>query len=156
MNVISVFEPVAERLAPHNPTGTVFTLRRSGSRPLSFSGRLLGQRSGLRPGAAVWHDFSLFQTNEGRFVAEIRVATRTHPQGEQFHVGMTDTLDETLIFFEQYDPRADVPAGFNIEDPALSPVELLAHAAALRFRIIDTVTQYRVVLGMFLTELNTV
>ena len=47
-----------------------------------------------------------------------------------------------------------MPAGFDIDDPALSPVELLAHAAALRFRIIDTVTQYRVVLGMFLTDLN--
>ena len=45
-------------------------------------------------------------------------------------------------------------AGFEIDDAALSPIELLAHAAALRFRIIDTVTQYRAVLGMFLADLN--
>ena len=102
MNAVSVFEPVAERPAAHSRGNSLFTLRRSGGRPARFSGRLIGQRSGLRPGAAVWHDLSLFQTDDGRFVAEIRAASRAHPAGEQFHVRITATLEEALTCFEQY------------------------------------------------------
>lgn len=160
MNAISAFEPPADRPAAHatlvepEPAAGVFRLRRSGGRPVGFSGRLLARRSGLRPGAAVWHELSLFQTDDGRFVAEIRAATRAQEAGAHAHVHMADTLEDALGCFEQYDPRGDVPAGFALDDATLSPIELLAHAAALRFRIIDTVTQYRAVLGMFLADLN--
>lgn len=159
MNAISLVEPLADRSShaaaePGTDGSDVFCLRRSGGRPVSFSGRLLARRSGLRPGAAVWHELSLFQTDDGRFVAEIRAATRAQDGGAQFRVHIADTLEDALACFEQYDPRGDVPAGFEIDDAALSPIELLAHAAALRFRIADSVTQYRAVLGMFLADLN--
>jgi len=58
MNVINVYEPVvsqlselttASRPAPRATIGATFTLRKSGARPISFSGRLLATTMAIAP-----------------------------------------------------------------------------------------------------------
>lgn len=162
MNVMNVYEPlsggasasVAQAAPPRAAASSVFTLRKSGARPVTFAGRHLGYMNGYRLGTAMWHELNLYQTDDSRFVADIRVFNKAQGSKDQFHVCVGDTLEEALSFFEGYDPKTDVSADFDIDDPNLAPAELLVHAAALKYRIAETVTQYRAVLAAFLKELN--
>jgi hypothetical protein len=162
MNVMNVYEPT-ERVetisttarAPARPLASnVFTLRKSGARPVSFSGRHLGHHNGYRVGSPLWHELNLYQTDDGRYVGDIRVFTKAQGAKDQFHVAVADSLEEALQFFEGYDPRADVPAELALDDEALSPAELLVQAATLKARVADAVSQYRGVLSVFLADLN--
>ncbi len=134
--------------------GTAYALRKSGSRPVAFSGRHLGFASGYRAGTALWHELNLYETDEGHHVADIRVFSKAQGARDQFHVLVADGLEEALQFFEEHDPRADVQADFDLGDPALAPAELMVHAAALKYRIAETVSQYRAVLASFLHQLS--
>ncbi|MBK1660061.1 hypothetical protein CKO45_17665 [Paracraurococcus ruber] len=138
-----------------DPTGSqVFTLRQSGARPVTFTGRHLGQHNGYRLGTPFWHELNLYQTADGRFVADIRVFFKAQGSKDQFHVTIVDSLEEALQVFEGYDARQDVSAEFDLEDAALVPAELMVQAAALRYRIADAQSQYSAVLGTFLAQLN--
>ncbi len=164
MNVMNVYEPVGERtgmpiaseprLSARVPSGSTFTLRKSGARPISFSGRQLGFQSNYRVGTPLWHELNLYQTEDGRFVADIRVFQKGEGARDQFHVAVVESLDEALAFFEGYDPRMDVTAPFSLDDPELAPAELVVHAAKLKYEIGETVNQYKAVLSSFLHELN--
>jgi hypothetical protein len=162
MNVMNVYEP-AERVDALSTTtrpparslsSSVFTLRKSGSRPVTFSGRHLGHHNGYRVGSALWHELNLYQTEDGRYVADIRVFTKAQGAKDQFHVALCDSLEEALQFLEAYDPRGDVPAELALDDEALSAAELLVQAATLKARVADAVSQYRGVLSLFLAELH--
>jgi len=166
MNAIKVYEAVVDhpemassfesrpppRSGTHHPS--TFSLRRSGSRPLVFAGRHLGQHSGYRVGTPLWHELNLYQTDDARYVVDIRVFSKAEGSQDQFHVSLVDSLDEALLAFEGYDPRGDVIADFDLDDRNIAPAELMVHAAALRYRIADAVSQYRAVLGSFLQSLN--
>lgn len=164
MNVMNVYEPVGDRptmpiaadprLSARVSGGSTFTLRKSGARPISFSGRQLGFQSNYRIGTPLWHELNLYQTEDGRFVADIRVFQKGEGARDQFHVAVVDSLDEALAFFESYDPRMDLTAGFSLDDADLSPAELIVHAAKLKYEINETVNQYKAVLSAFLHELN--
>lgn len=170
MNFVNVLEPLEDRSAGPSMTtmmpavdnrgagrsgnSQVFTLRKSGGRPISFSGRHLGMQNGYRLGTVLWHELNLYQTDDGRSVADIRVFSKAENSKDQFHVHVADSLDDALSFLENYDPRIDVVADFEIDDPTLTPAELMVHAAALKYRVAETVNQYRALLGAFLNDLN--
>lgn len=164
MNVITAFESVPHGNSSgmsvnevrHAPRGnaTVFTLRQSGGRPISFSGALLGHHNGYRVGTSLWHELNLFQTEDGHFVADIHIYTKAQGSGDQFRVHVAESLDEAVSYFENYDPRMDVIADFNLLDDSLSPAEVLVHGSALKYQVADTVAQYRSALGSFLKQLN--
>lgn len=158
MNVMNVYEPVGSAHAPapveRRMSSATFTLRKSGARPIAFSGRQLGFQSGYRVGTPLWHELNLYQTDDGRYVADIRVFQKGEAAMDQFHVVVVETLDEAIAFFEGYDPRTDIVAHFSVNDPELSPAELMVHAAKLKYEIQDTVNQYKAVLASFLHELN--
>jgi hypothetical protein len=162
MNVINVYEPAggteaisaAARAPARSLSSNVFTLRKSGARPISFSGRHLGHHNGYRVGSPLWHELNLYQTDDGRYVADIRVFTKAQGSKDQFHVIVADSLEEALQFLESHDARADVPAELALDDDTLSPAELLVQAAALKARVADAVSQYRAVLSAFLSEMN--
>lgn len=146
-------EPPAMRFATGGG-GTAYALRKSGSRPVAFSGRHLGFASGYRAGTPLWHELNIYETDEGHHVADIRVFSKAQGARDQFHVLVADSLEEALQFFEDHDPRADVQADFDLGDPALAPAELMVHAAALKYRIAETVSQYKAVLASFLHQLS--
>jgi hypothetical protein len=162
MNVMNVYEPVertemmatASRPATRPIGSSAFLLRKSGARPITFSGRQLGHHNGYQVGKALWHELNLYQSEDGRYVADIRIFTKAPGAKDQFHVAILDNLEEALLFFEAYDPRADVPADLAVDDETLSPAELLVQAATLKARVADATSQYRAVLSTFLTELN--
>lgn len=164
MNAIKVFEPVDDtpglsmpveaQPKSRNLTSQVFTLRKSGGRPIVFSGRHLGQHTGYRSGTPLWHELNLYQTEDGRFVTDIRVFAKAPGSQDQFHVHVVETLEEALQVFESHDARKDVVAEFDLDDADLAPAELMVHAAALRYRIADAQSQYSAVLGAFLALLN--
>jgi hypothetical protein len=86
MNMINVYDPADRSAAPATMdtprttmrvgSSTIFTLRKSGSRPISFNGRHLGHTNGHRLGTPLWHELNLYQTHDGRFVADIHVFTK--------------------------------------------------------------------------------
>jgi len=144
----------AQRTTMRVGSSAIFTLRKSGSRPISFSGRHLGHANGYRVGTPLWHELNLYQTDDGRYVADIRVFTKAQGSNDQFHVHVAENLEEAISFFEGYDPRIDVPADFDLDDNTLAPAELVVHAATLKYRIAETVSQYKAVLSAFLKDLN--
>jgi hypothetical protein len=159
MNVMNVYEPVGGAAMPvaaveRRMSSATFTLRKSGARPIAFNGKQLGFQSGYRVGTPLWHELNLYQTDDGRYVADIRVFQKGEAAMDQFHVAVVETLDEAIAFFEGYDPRGDIVAHFCVDDPELSPAELMVHAAKLKYEIRDTTNQYRAVLAAFLHELN--
>ncbi len=163
MNVINVYEPVvsqlselttASRPAPRATIGATFTLRKSGARPISFSGRLLGHHDGHRAGAALWHELNLYKNEDGGFVADIRVLATPSGTRDQFHIAVVETLEEALQFFEGYDARFDVASDIPLDDDSLAPAELMVHAAALKVRVAEAVSMYRATLSTFLGELH--
>jgi hypothetical protein len=163
MNVINVYEPLgassaeltpAPRPVPRPHGANAFTLRKSGARPITFSGRLLGHHNGYRLGTPLWHELNLYQTEDGRFVADIRVFTKAQGGKDQFHVLVGESLEEALQFFEGYNPRADVPSDIPLEDDSLSPAELMVQAATLKVRVAETVSMYGAVLSTFLAEMH--
>ncbi|SFK71181.1 hypothetical protein [Falsiroseomonas stagni] len=178
MNVINVHEPIGvyeaygvdEKVSLRDPAPAFaraglaradrpaaagsFTLRRSGARPLSFTGRLVSHHSGERAGANQWHELRLYETDEGGFVADIRVLGETHGNAGQFHVATFNELEEALRFFETHDARRDVVSDIPIEDAGLSPAELMVHAATLKVRLAEAVSGYRAVLSAFLTAMH--
>ncbi len=163
MNVVNSFDQLGERPAmgmtsearpPARAAASVFTLRKSGSRPVSFSGRHAGFASGYRAGTPLWHELNLYQTDDGHFVADIRVFSKAQGSRDQFHVMVADSVEEALQFFESYDPRGDVQADFDLADPDLAPAELMVHAATLKYRIAEAASQYRALLAGFLHQLS--
>lgn len=136
------------------PGSQVFVLRRSGSRPLSFAGRHLGAANGYRVGTSLWHEINLYQTDDGRFVGDVRIFHKAEGSKDQFVVEVADSLEDVLGFFEGYDAKGDVSADFELDDPALSPAELMVHAASLKYRLHEAVSQYRSVLANFLKDLH--
>ena len=171
MNMIKVFEPVDDHHAMSMPLdshaetrgtgggsggmgGREFALRRSGGRPVCFSGRLLGEHSGQRAGVAFWHELALYRTDDGRYVSDIRVLCKSPGASDHYHVRVHDGLEEALRAFEGHDARLDVVADFDLDDAGLVPAELMVRAAALRYRIADAQAQYRTLVGAFLAELN--
>jgi hypothetical protein len=163
MSAIRVFEQVGDqpglasplevRSAARSLSSNTYVLRKSGSRPVSFNGRHVGQHSGYRVGTPLWHELNLYQTDDGRFVTDIRVYSKAAGSKDQFHVNVVESLEEALQLFEGYDARTDVTADFDL-DGEMAPAELMVQAAALRYRIADAVSQYRAVLGSFLQSLN--
>jgi hypothetical protein len=160
MNVINAYEPLNPASLPAAAEQTLsiaagpatqHTLRKSGGRPLSFTGRQLGHHRGAR--AALWHELNLYQTDEGSYVAEIRVCTAAGAGSDQFHLLVAEDLEPILSFFESYDARQDVSADFALDDPALTPAELLVQAAGLRYRLADAVNRYKSAVGQFLKDL---
>jgi hypothetical protein len=151
---VAMASPVPAAPGMPMPAGTGFVLRRSGARPVRFTGRHLGEVSGYRLGTPLWHELNLYQADDGRYVADIRVFAKAQGSKDQFHVAMVDSLEEALQVFEAYDPRADVAAEVAIDDPDLSPAELMVQAAALKVRVADAVSQYRAVLGAFLHQVQ--
>ncbi len=166
MNAIKIFEPAGDSVAMsiaapraerplHDGGGDGFTLRRSGSRPLSFAGQQLGFHSGRRAGAARWHELFLFQMEDGRYVANIRALCQFGGGVEdQYHVHVVDTLEQAIATFENHDARQDVLAGFDLDEPGRAPAELMALAAALRYRIAEAVSAYRGAVAVFLAALQ--
>ncbi len=163
MNVVNAFEPLDESpamsMAPEarpavRSAGTVFTLRKSGSRPLSFTGRHLGSANGYRLGTPLWHELNLYQTEEGHVIADIRVFSKAAGARDQFHVHVADSIEDALHFFESFDARQDVQAEFDPADPQLAPAELMVQAAMLKYRIAEAASQYRAVLATFLHGLT--
>jgi hypothetical protein len=163
MNAVNNFEHWVARPTPVMNTDprpparsmtSVFTLRKSGSRPISFSGRHVGFASGYRAGTPLWHELNLYQTDDDHYVADIRVFSKAQGTRDQFHVQVAESVEEALLFFESYDPRSDVPADFDLADPDLAPAELMVHAATLKYRIAETSSHYRAVLGSFLHQLS--
>ncbi|RYJ02243.1 MAG: hypothetical protein EON47_08120 [Acetobacteraceae bacterium] len=163
MTMVNAFETLMDRPpmslgAEPRPAirsaSATFTLRQSGSRPLTFSGRQLGGLNGYRLGTPLWHEVNLFQTEDGRYVTDIRVFSKAQGAKDQFHVSVVDQIEEALLIFEGYDARQDVQADFDLADPTLAPAELIVQAAALKYRLAEAVAQYRAVVASFLQQLN--
>lgn len=134
--------------------GPLQVLRQTGGRPVSFHGRQLGHRNSYRLGTDLWFELNLYQTDDARFVADIRTFHKSAGAQDSYHVSVCDSLDEAVGVFERFDARREVSADFDPADPAMPPAEILAQAAALRYRLADADKQYKAVLSDLLYELN--
>lgn len=146
--------PSESVMAPSYAAGALQVLRQTGGRPISFHGRQLGHRNSYRLGTDLWFELNLYQTDDSRFIADIRTFHKSAGAQDSYHVRVCDSLDEAVGVFEGFDARREVSADFDPADPALAPAEILAQAATLRYRLADAEKQYKAVLSDLLYELN--
>jgi len=154
---------------PENPLATgwgLVRLRRDGTHPLRFSGRLIARHDGAARRATLWHDLALYRTEQACFVVEIvaqllvaapRCERRIRPA--RCHAALFDTLDGALTRMESHDPSHDVCPGiavpaFRLDDPAVPAAMLMMHAAALQGLCRDVERRYRIGVGVLLADIG--
>jgi hypothetical protein len=87
-----------------------FVLRRSGGRPLSFSGMLMLEHSDETTEDARRHTIRLYETTAGTVVIEIVLASLDEDRLPHSVTAEVGTLDEVEMFLSSYDPAAEAAA----------------------------------------------
>lgn len=112
-------DPVPAPHLPHPPSPegdpAVFTLRRTGRRPLRFQGWQLVEASGHVAGVPVWHELNLFQTQAGAIVTELVIRRPGLKERDLNRVTVHDDLSAAAGWLEEQDPVADIPPSVDLD-----------------------------------------
>lgn len=94
-----------------------YTVRRTGSPALEFTGELLASSTSGGRDANRWHELRLYQTKGGKLVLAIEYRTRWEGEKDHFHAVVTDR-DQVAGELEMYEPTGNVmgfPPGAQYE-----------------------------------------
>jgi hypothetical protein len=132
--------------------GQHIALRVTGGKPLRFRGELLAEATSRRAATSAWHDITVYRCETADFAASLRLCgTPT----EIDRAARFTSLDALETWFETFDPTADLHAGFDVADPALTGAALAVKAASLRDRAEDLRRAYQALIGELLFRLET-
>lgn len=149
----SVSPEVAAAPAP-GPSGHVFQLRRTGGRPVRFTGTELCSAMSYGPGAPFWYEINIFRAANQKFVVDVRHFTKTDGDKDRFTVWTVESFDDAISALEHYDPATDLRVDLPVDDESVPLAELGLHAASLRLRIGEARRQFRQLVGEILYELD--
>ncbi len=136
------------------PSGNSITLRRTGGRPVRFSGIELCTAMSFGPGAPFWYELNIFRTSNQKFVVDVRHFTKRDGDKDRFTVFTVDTFDDAMHLLETYDAAVDIRVDLPVDDDSVPLAELGLHAASLRLRIGEARRQFRQLVGEILYELD--
>jgi hypothetical protein len=136
------FEPVHTG-APEQ----MFTLRRSGARPMNFVGAELCSAMSYEPGTPLWYEINVFRTAARSFVASVKMFSKSEDEKDRFSAYETESFDEALSWLEDYEPANDIRIDLPFDNPALPPLELGIKAASASLRLAEARRQYRDLVG---------
>ena len=139
---------------------STITLRRCGTKPLRFCGRLVARHDGSYPSATLWHEIAFYAVDDGGWATEIvaRHADACSIIAVRNHASLFETLDDAINRIETYNAIDDVCPGFgapdlHLDDPTLPPALLALQAAALERFCHDIARRYRSTAGTLLASL---
>lgn len=137
-----------ERLAPMQ------VLRRTGLRPFSFNGQLLGTVCGVDQVLPYWYEVNVYRTVIGSYVSDIRFFAKAAEAPDLFRVAEHDDMPALHAYLERYDPCRDLPPMRHelSPDASAAALTLLAIETRAEMRRIDD--HFRVTAGAMLDALG--
>jgi hypothetical protein len=130
-----------------------FTLARDGLKPIVFSGSLLAEVSGWRPGARLWYELAVYSRDEGGFVAAMNVFKKDIDARDRRWARTFKTREEVSSYFETHDSSNDVERPQGSTARRISEAEGSLQAAALRQQMTEARTDYEAAAGELLDAL---
>ncbi|MEN0087529.1 MAG: hypothetical protein AAF737_03735 [Pseudomonadota bacterium] len=139
---------VENPLMPHR-------LRRTGMRPMNFTGRELCSAMSYASGTPLWYEINLYQTHEGSFVVDVRMFSKSEDERDMHRAVEVHDVDAMFDWLEAHDPIADIDCDCMVlATDSLSPTEVALRAADLRMRVDEGRRQYRDLVGQILYDLD--
>jgi hypothetical protein len=132
----------------------MFTLRRSGARPMNFVGSELCSAMSYEPGTPLWYEVALFRTAAQSYVANVKMFSKSEDEKDRFTAYEAESFDEALAWLESYEPANDIRIDLPFDRSDMPPVELGIRAAAASMRLAEARRQYRDLIGEVLFELE--
>lgn len=129
------------------------TLKRVGTRPLTFRGTEICMAMSFVPGTPSWYEVNVYRTAEQRFVVAIKQFFRDADEHDICRAWEFDDFDGALSHIESYDPADDIRVDVDPSAP-MTLAELAAHALALRAKAAEARRQYRSLVGEILYDLE--
>lgn len=117
-----------------------FLLKRSGMRPLRFIGTPLVKTGAPASKAPMWHEVSIYETNDDCFVVQIHVHSDAQGTPDIHRAELFETVEGVADYLQHYNPRSDVPGQLPLCDGITSTGDLQKQAAALSEQL-DQVTK---------------
>jgi len=124
-----------------------FSLRRSGRKPVRFSGAKILETAATPDAAPLHYDLAIYKTDTNRLVLELVTRRGGVAAQDVTRVECFDTLDDLAHFLQSYCCAEDVPVppGLANQDVPLAVAAL--HAVRLRDTIARIEDEYRALLS---------
>lgn len=119
----------------------VRSLRRTGRRPFLFNGTTVATLCGITPLLPFWYEINVHRTVIDSYVSDIRLFHNSPDVPDLYRVAEHDDLEDTVVYFERYEPAADVAPPAEMSVRASSCAELALAIARLQLQV-DQVTQH--------------
>ncbi|MEL6198310.1 MAG: hypothetical protein AAFT19_10710 [Pseudomonadota bacterium] len=132
-----------------------FWLRRSGARPLAFSGSELCMGVSYTAGTPFWYELNIYRKTDGGFVVRLDMRAKSDNDPSRHHAWECPSFAEVMESLEAYDAGDDIRIDIEPDDPELGLADLAAHALSIRARAEEARRQYRGLIGELLHELET-
>lgn len=121
---------------------TLHTLRRTGRKPVKFSGWRMVESAGAGDGGAMWYDLTLYRSQTAQVIVEL-IARRSQ-LGEQdlSRVEIFESLDHAVAWLEAYDCANDVPVPAELMNGAAPMAATVLYSVQLRQRIMRIADEF--------------
>lgn len=130
-------------------------LRRTGQRPLNFTGRELCSAMSYASGTPLWYEINLYQTHDDKFVVDVRMFSKSEDERDMHRAVEVGSIDAMFEWLENHDPIVDVDCDcMTLAGSSLSPSEVALRAADLRMRVDEGRRQYADLVGQILYDLD--
>ncbi|MEO0498058.1 MAG: hypothetical protein AAF141_11950 [Pseudomonadota bacterium] len=130
-------------------------LRRTGQRPMSFTGRELCSAMSYASGTPLWYEINLYQTDDDDFVVDVRMFSKSENERDIHRAHRVSTVDAMFEWLEGHDPILDIESDcMTLSSDTMSPTEVALRAADIRMRVDEGRRQYRDLVGQILYDLD--
>lgn len=141
-------------VAPMPPPAMSYNIKRSGGRPLRFTGSELLMAMSYSPAVPYWHEINMYRTTEQTFVTAVRKFYQSEHEQDTVRAWVSVSLDQAIEKLMRYDAGYDIPVDQELLSPTASPAELAAKAVLFQARIADARHHYKSLVGEFLYDLE--
>ena len=131
-----------------------FRIKRSGARPLKFTGSELAMAMSFTPDCPYWYEINLYRTTDSRFVVAVRLFHQSEDATDTIEAAQFDALEDALWHIETYDAANDLTVPMHQDPSDVSSAELAASAMELRSMIKIARHHYQSLAGEFLSEIE--
>jgi hypothetical protein len=139
--------PMFEQVPAPVAADQLFTLRRSGARPMTFAGAELCSAMSYEPGTPMWYEINIYRTAARSYVANVKMFSKSEDEKDRFAAYEAENFDEVLAWLETYEPANDIRISLPFDDPQTPMVELGIRAAAASMKVAEARRQYRDLMG---------
>ncbi len=118
----------------------LFTLRRTGRKPIRFQGRQLVEAIGRGDSERITHDLNIYRTINGRIVVELIIRRGLPDRQDLCRIHKFDNLSAAATWLENYKPAEDaqIPDGLSHPETTLPWAVLQAVQLRQTMERIDT------------------